>query len=86
MVLDEATSAVDTETEAAIQRSLSRLTADRTTFVLAHRLSTVRDADRVFVLDDGRVTERGTHEKLLGESGLYASLWNAQTDEIRIDT
>jgi ATP-binding cassette subfamily B protein len=85
IVLDEATSAVDTETEAAIQRSLSRLTADRTTLVIAHRLSTVRDADRVFVVEDGRVTERGTHEELLDASGLYADLWNAQTDEIEIN-
>jgi ATP-binding cassette subfamily B protein len=86
VVLDEATSAVDTETEAAIQRSLERLTADRTTFVIAHRLSTVREADRVFVIEDGEVTERGTHEELLEASGLYASLWSAQTDEIEAGT
>ncbi|PSQ21166.1 multidrug ABC transporter ATP-binding protein [Halobacteriales archaeon QS_8_65_32] len=86
VVLDEATSAVDTETEAAIQRSLARLTADRTTFVIAHRLSTVREADRVFVIEDGQVTERGTHEELLEASGLYASLWSAQTDEIEVGT
>ena len=86
VVLDEATSAVDTETEAAIQRSLARLTEDRTTFVIAHRLSTVRDADRVFVLDDGQVTERGTHEELLDASGLYANLWDAQTDEPELKT
>jgi ATP-binding cassette subfamily B protein len=86
VVLDEATSAVDTETEAAIQRSLARLTEDRTTFVIAHRLSTVREADRVFVIEDGQVTERGTHEELLEASGLYASLWNAQTDEIEVGT
>ena len=86
VVLDEATSAVDTETEAAIRRSLVRLTADRTTFVIAHRLSTVREADRVFVIENGQVTERGTHEELLEASGLYASLWSAQTDEIEVGT
>jgi ATP-binding cassette subfamily B protein len=84
VVLDEATSAVDTETEAAIQRSLARLTADRTTFVIAHRLSTVREADRVFVIEGGQVTERGTHEELLAASGLYASLWDAQTDDLEL--
>ena len=86
VVLDEATSAVDTETEAAIRRSLVRLTADRTTFMIAHRLSTVREADRVFVIENGQVTERGTHEELLEASGLYASLWSAQTDEIEVGT
>jgi ATP-binding cassette subfamily B protein len=54
--------------------------------VIAHRLSTVREADRVFVIEDGQVTERGTHEELLEASGLYASLWNAQTDEIEVGT
>jgi ATP-binding cassette subfamily B protein len=65
-----------------IQRSLDRLTADRTTFVIAHRLSTVKDADRIVVLDDGRVRERGTHEDLLAADGLYASLWGVQAGEI----
>jgi ATP-binding cassette, subfamily B, bacterial len=86
VVLDEATSAVDTETEAAIQRSLSRLTEDRTTFVIAHRLSTVRNADHVFVVEDGRITERGTHEELLEASGLYANLWNAQTEAAELNS
>jgi ATP-binding cassette subfamily B protein len=82
LILDEATSDVDTETELHIQRSLDRLTADRTTFVIAHRLSTVKDADRIVVLDDGRVVERGTHEDLLAADGLYASLWGVQAGEI----
>jgi ATP-binding cassette subfamily B protein len=82
LVLDEATSDVDTETEMLIQRSLDRLTADRTTFVIAHRLSTVKDADRIVVLDDGRVVERGTHRDLLAADGLYANLWGVQAGEI----
>ncbi|WP_251342244.1 ABC transporter ATP-binding protein [Haloplanus halophilus] len=82
LVLDEATSDVDTETEMLIQRSLDRLTADRTTFVVAHRLSTVKDADTIVVLDDGEVVERGTHEELLGADGLYANLWGVQAGEI----
>ncbi|WP_408960335.1 ABC transporter ATP-binding protein [Natrinema sp. 74] len=82
LVLDEATSDVDTETEMLIQRSLIELTADRTTFVIAHRLSTVRDADTIFVLDDGEIVERGTHETLLEADGLYANLWKVQAGEI----
>jgi ATP-binding cassette subfamily B protein len=82
LVLDEATSDVDTETEMLIQRSLDRLTEDRTTFAIAHRLSTIKDADGIVVLDDGRVVERGTHEELLAEDGLYANLWGVQAGEI----
>jgi ATP-binding cassette subfamily B protein len=80
--LDEATSAVDTETEYLIQRSLSRLAADRTTLVIAHRLSTVKDADTIVVLDDGKVVEGGSHEDLLAADGLYANLWGVQAGEI----
>lgn len=82
LVLDEATSAVDTETEALIQDRLAEFAADRTTFVIAHRLSTVRTADRILVLDDGRVVEDGTHEGLLETDGLYANFWRVQTGDI----
>ncbi|MDS0296292.1 ABC transporter ATP-binding protein [Halogeometricum luteum] len=82
LVLDEATSDVDTETEMLIQRSLDRLTEDRTTFSIAHRLSTIKDADTILVLEDGRVVERGGHDELLAEDGLYAHLWGVQAGEI----
>jgi len=81
LVLDEATSSVDNETEAAIQRSLARLAVGRTTLIIAHRLSTVRHAHRIWVLEDGAVAESGTHEELLGHDGLYATLWSVQTGE-----
>ncbi|MHB9288771.1 ABC transporter ATP-binding protein [Halobacteriales archaeon Cl-PHB] len=82
LVLDEATSSVDTETEMLIQRSLDRLTEERTTLAIAHRLSTIKDADLVVVLEDGEVVERGTHEDLLAADGLYANLWAVQAGEI----
>ncbi|ADQ69149.1 ABC-type multidrug transport system, ATPase and permease component [Halogeometricum borinquense DSM 11551] len=82
IVLDEATASVDTETEALIQRSLERVTADRTTVAIAHRLSTIKDADIILVLDDGQIVERGSHEELLAEDGLYANLWGVQAGEI----
>ncbi|MFC7069223.1 ABC transporter ATP-binding protein [Halobaculum lipolyticum] len=82
LVLDEATSDVDTETEMLIQRSIDRLTEDRTTFAIAHRLSTIKDADQIVVLEDGRIAERGSHDALLGEDGLYAHLWGVQAGEI----
>jgi len=81
LLLDEATSAVDNETEAAIQRSLRRVSVGRTTIVIAHRLSTVRHADRTFVLQDGVVAEKGRHEELVRSGGSYASLWRVQTGE-----
>jgi ATP-binding cassette, subfamily B, bacterial len=81
LVLDEATSSVDNETEAAIQRSLEVITRDRTTIAIAHRLSTVRHADKTYVIDRGRVVEEGSHEDLLELDGIYASLWKVQTGE-----
>jgi ATP-binding cassette subfamily B protein len=78
LILDEATSAVDNETEAAIQRSMQVITQGRTTLVVAHRLSTIVNADRIYVLDKGRVAEMGNHTKLLADNGLYASLWKVQ--------
>ena len=82
LVLDEATSAVDNETEAAIQRSLAAATRGRTSLVIAHRLSTVRHADQIVVLDQGRVVEQGTHEALLASGGTYARLWAVQTGSL----
>ncbi len=81
LILDEATSSVDNETEAAIQRSLDRVAVGRTTIVIAHRLSTVRNADRIYVLDRGRLKETGTHEELIAMGGLYEALWRVQTGE-----
>lgn len=81
LVLDEATSAVDNETEAAIQRSLDRVVVGRTSIIIAHRLSTVRNADMIYVLDAGRVIERGTHDDLCAADGAYAALWSLQTGE-----
>jgi ATP-binding cassette subfamily B protein len=79
--LDEATSSVDNETEAAIQHSMEIVSKGRTTLVIAHRLSTVRGAHRIHVLDNGLITESGTHEELVAHDGLYALLWRVQTGE-----
>ncbi|MDG2022657.1 MAG: ABC transporter ATP-binding protein [Phycisphaerales bacterium] len=82
LILDEATASVDNETEAAIQRSLQTICRDRTTIVIAHRLSTVRHADCIHVLDAGRVVEQGTHDELVAGNGVYAQLWRVQTGEL----
>jgi ATP-binding cassette subfamily B protein len=74
LILDEATSALDTEAEALIQEALARLMRGRTTFVVAHRLSTIRNARRIVVLDQGRIAEIGSHEMLVQSGGLYARL------------
>ena len=76
MVLDEATAFADPENEALIQKAFERLLADRTVVMIAHRLSTVVDADQIVVLNAGRVAEWGTHTELVAASGLYARMWN----------
>ena len=78
LILDEATSALDTRTERAIQESLRALSANRTVLVVAHRLSTVVEADEIIVLDSGEVVERGSHAELLARNGRYAAMWAIQ--------
>jgi ATP-binding cassette subfamily B protein len=78
LVLDEATSALDTRSEALVQQALGRLLRGRTTFVVAHRLSTVRGADRIVVLGEGEILEVGTHDELLRRGGAYAALHSGQ--------
>lgn len=79
LVLDEATSSVDNETEAAIQRSMETIAIGRTTIIIAHRLSTVRNADMIYVLEEGRIVEQGRHDQLVAQNGQYAELWRIQT-------
>jgi len=79
LVLDEATSALDSETENTIQESFSKLSNGRTTIVIAHRLSTLRNMDRLIVLDNGEIVESGTHASLLRRGGVYARLWKMQS-------
>ena len=81
LILDEDTSSVDNETEAAIQRSLDILKENRTVIVIAHRLSTVRNADIIYVLENGTVVESGNHDSLLDIEGVYSKLWSVQTGE-----
>ncbi len=85
LVLDEATSSLDTQTEAAVQAELERLSEGRTTITIAHRLSTVRDADQIVVLDRGAIVEKGTHEELLERGGLYAALVARDITEQRVE-
>ena len=78
LILDEATSSVDTRTEVAIQTAMDRLTQGRTSFIIAHRLSTIRNADVILVMKDGDIVETGTHQQLLEQNGFYANLYNSQ--------
>ena len=78
LVLDEATSNVDTRTERLIQEGLRRLMSGTTSFVIAHRLSTIADADRILVVEAGRIVEQGTHDELLAAGGAYHRLWFSQ--------
>jgi ABC-type multidrug transport system fused ATPase/permease subunit len=81
LILDEATSTVDTRTEVLIQDAMARLRSGRTSFVIAHRLSTVRDADTIVVMDAGRVVEQGSHQDLLRRGGFYHDIYNSQFTE-----
>ena len=79
MILDEATSALDNESEVLVQGAIERLMSDRTTFVVAHRLSTIRNADRILVLEKGRIVQDGKHDELLGDDkGIYKRLYELQ--------
>jgi len=82
LVLDEATANIDTETESLIQEGLANMRCGRTTIAIAHRLSTICDADLILVLDQGRVVERGTHEHLLAQGGLYEDMYTLQNSEV----
>jgi ATP-binding cassette subfamily B protein len=79
--LDEATSSVDTRTEKIIQEAMDRLMKDRTSFIIAHRLSTVRNADKIIVIEDGHIIEQGSHEELLEQKGYYYNTLNTQRTE-----
>jgi len=84
LILDEATSALDTESEILVQEAIDRLMAQRTVFVIAHRLSTIRHADKIIVLDQGRIVQQGTHEELIGQEGLYRKLYQLQFREAEV--
>ena len=78
LILDEATSSIDTRTEIRIQKAFASMMQGRTSFIVAHRLSTIREADMILVMKDGHIIEQGTHEELLGQEGFYADLYRSQ--------
>jgi ABC-type multidrug transport system fused ATPase/permease subunit len=78
LILDEATSSIDTRTEMKIQDALAKMMKGRTSFIVAHRLSTIKEADVILVMNNGRIIEKGNHETLLSENGFYSKLWNSQ--------
>src|SRR5699024_5819533 len=80
LILDEATSALDTQTERAIQEELNLISRNRTTLIIAHRLSTVVDADQIIVMEKGTIVEQGTHQQLLAKGGKYAAMWALQQE------
>ena len=80
LILDEATSALDTQSERYIQAALDELLKDRTTFMIAHRLTTIEQADKILVMEEGSVVEAGTHQELINKNGVYAALQHMQTD------
>ena len=82
MILEEATSSVDTRTEHRIQRAMDNLMKGRTSFVIAHRLSTIKNADIILVMKDGDIIEQGSHEELMAKKGFYADLYNSQFDVV----
>ena len=80
LILDEATSSIDTRTEVKIQKAFATMIEGRTSFIVAHRLSTIREADVILVMRDGKIVEQGNHQSLLQKGGFYATLYNSQFD------
>ena len=78
LILDEATSSIDTRTEMLIQEAFDRMMQGRTSFIVAHRLSTIRNADKILVMKDGSIIEQGSHEELMAKGGFYQNLYNSQ--------
>ena len=78
LILDEATSSIDTRTEIRIQKAFAKMMQGRTSFIVAHRLSTIKEADVILVMNNGNIIEQGTHEELLAQNGFYANLYNSQ--------
>jgi ATP-binding cassette subfamily B multidrug efflux pump len=82
LILDEATSSVDTRTEVLTQKAMDRLMQGRTSFIIAHRLSTIRNADLILVMNEGDIIEQGTHDQLMADDGFYADLYNSQFEHV----